>query len=216
MIINSSASAEEKEQIFKLRYRVYIEELEKNHIDNDHVRKIMSDEYDEAGRYFFAKNEEQVCGALRVILFNEVYLTRLCNVYKLPSGFVNEIDLKSIGFVDRFVIDKAFRNGLLGLRIMKKLYVDTLNSGISFGFINAEKALVPTYYQIGYRVYDHFYTTTNEKRYLMVCFMRDFDYMNRINSPLTKCFPEVVLSDDESSVEIASAHFRFLQESEIN
>ena len=164
MIISSSASAEEKEQIFKLRYRVYIEELEKNHIDNDHVRKIMSDEYDETGRYFFAKNEEQVCGALRVILFNEVYLTRLCNVYKLPSGFVNEIDLKSIGFVDRFVIDKAFRNGLLGLRIMKKLYVDTLNSGISFGFINAEKALVPTYYQIGYRVYDHFYTTTNEKR----------------------------------------------------
>lgn len=216
MTILSSANPEEKDQIFKLRYRVYIEELGKHHIDNDHLRKIVSDEYDEAGRYIYAKNEARVCGALRVILFNEVYLRRLCNMYKLPAGFINEVDLKSIGFVDRFVIDKEFRNSMLGLKIMKRLYTDTINSGISFGFINAERSLVRTYYQIGYRVYDYFYTITNEKRYLMVCFMRDFDYMLNIKSPLTRCFNDIVLSDESGSVKIASKYFRFLNESEID
>jgi hypothetical protein len=216
MTIYCLANLEEKEQIFKLRYRVYIEELGKNHIHNDNLNKIITDEYDEDSKYFFAKNQEQVCGALRTIIFKEHYLKKLCEVYKLPVDFVSEIDLKSIGFVDRFVIDKEFRNGILGLKIMKELYTYTINHGICYGFINAEKVLVHTYYQIGYRVYDYFYTSTKEKRYLMVCFMRDFDYQISINSPLTKCFNDIDLSDKMNSVAIGSKYFNLLKESEVS
>ena len=153
MNIYSLPNPEEKEEIFKLRYRVYIEELGKNHIQSNDLNRTISDEFDEGCKYFFAKNNQRVCGALRVIIFNEELLKKLSTLYKLPVTFLKEVDINSIGFVDRFVIDKEYRNGILGLKLMMQLYTYTLNLGICYGFINAEKSLVHTYYQIGYWIF---------------------------------------------------------------
>ena len=216
MIINTCANAQEKEQIFKLRYKVYIEELGKNHIHCDNLNKIITDEYDEGSKYFFAKNDDQVCGALRVILFNETYLKKLCETYNLSSVFINEANIKSFAFVDRFVMEKEFRKGIVGFKIMKELYIYSMNNGICYSFITAEKALLHNYYQFGYRVYGHFYTSTNEKRYLMVFFQKDFDYLVSINSPFTRCFNDISLSDEKDSVKIGLKHFKLLKESEVD
>ena len=216
MTISYQANTEEREQIFKLRYKVYIEELGKNHIDNDNLNKIIVDEYDEGGEYFFAKNEGLVYGSLRVILFKEDFLKKLCESYKLPTGFVNEIDIKSLAFVDRFVIEKEFRKGILGFKIMRELYIYSMNHGICQSFITSEKALLHNYYQFGYRVYDHFYTSSNEKRYLMVFFQRDFNYLLSINSPFTRCFNDISLSDEYNSIKVASKYFKTLDESEVD
>ena len=64
--IQTAASADKKKALFNFRYRIYIEEMNKYHLDADHLQKQMTDESDSFAVQFFVENDNGIIGTARL------------------------------------------------------------------------------------------------------------------------------------------------------
>ena len=215
MSVFFASTEEEREEIYSLRYKVYIEEFGKKHILHDAVKKVIKDEFDDDCFLLATKNENKVTGSMRTIVLNNLFLLNLTKAYSIPNEFLSEIEPSSISVSDRFIVEKEFRNSRIGIELMTNFYQFGLKKcSVAYCFMNAEKSYVESYSRFGFRVYDSFFTSNSEKRYRMLLLLKDFDYLKEIRSPFTKYFDEND-SDNGYSASIAKKYFHFLGEDEV-
>src|SRR5207245_2348927 len=71
MEIKLVQSAEEREQVYRLRYNVYVEEMGLNPTEADHRRRIITDPLDSSGRILAAFSNGAVVGTVRLNIAND-------------------------------------------------------------------------------------------------------------------------------------------------
>ena len=147
-------SQEEREEIFALRYEIYVEEMGKSPPEADHCHRLIRDSLDPAARLYGLRNPEgKLVGTLRLNLLGDLDdpESQLGVMAKALLPVLDHVSWKSISYTSRLMLQAAFRGGTaLGL-LFNRCYGDAIQAGSRLDACHANPGLVELYEQLGYR-----------------------------------------------------------------
>ncbi|NES64204.1 MAG: GNAT family N-acetyltransferase [Okeania sp. SIO2D1] len=173
--ITLAQTLEEREEIFKLRYQIYVEELgwfeNCPNYEPNHQQKKVEDPLDLSANLFMALDRNELVGTIRCNYTKNLDLENLdidyyTKLYQMEK--VGDAHPLHTSITGRFMVQSNFRRNGIGLRIMEALYKQQLLDGIKFDFIDAEAYLVPFFEKLGYQTIDKIDYQMYESSVLMV------------------------------------------------
>jgi hypothetical protein len=190
-LILKAESEIEKSEIYKFRYSVYVEELNKYHIPANHEEKLMYTKSDRYAVLYYAKANDKIIATVRShrgvdgpFQLDEVNYFKI-DIFKIHFSF-NELAI-----VNKLIVDKHYRNTRLTHLMILETYLGGLEVGTKLCFITCEERLLPMYLRYGFRIYDEPILIENEiKRFKLILCLCDREYLLKVKSPFVKYLPQ--------------------------
>lgn len=184
IVVGIAETVEDREEIYKLRYQIYHQEMGKQ-IKADQERQMIYDEYDENGYLFYAKINSQVVGTIRLHIGTAADFPSSIHDYFLLSQFQTYSPGRPIlSYSSRLMVAPRYRSSQVLNVLLAELYRFGLEREIPFNFCYCAPQLVGLYEQIGYRRYtknvSHPDTGFNVP---IVLIADDVNYMRKVRSP---------------------------------
>ncbi|MDJ0553444.1 MAG: hypothetical protein QNJ68_03205 [Microcoleaceae cyanobacterium MO_207.B10] len=186
--IRLAQTPEEREEVFKLRYQVYVEELgfweSFTNYEPNHKQKKVEDSLDLSANLFVAFNNDELVGSVRCNYTKNLDsdLDYYSKLYKI-SETVGDAHPLYTSISGRFIVKGYLRGNLIGLRIVQACYKQVLLDGIKFDFIDALPCLVPFFEKLGYQTIGKINYSTYEIRILMVLDILNIEHLEKVKSP---------------------------------
>jgi SAM-dependent methyltransferase len=180
----------DREQVYRFRYRILVEELRQNPSAADHKRKMVKDGLDDNARLLVAVDEQNgaIVGTLRSWLGSD---------QPLPPGVVARLGLEPmvealgaghISHTGALVVDPAFGGETIASTLATQLYSVALAKRIQVDVLDCDPTLVATCRQLGYRPL--FEPTPREDgrrtRQPLALVLRQGAYLDRVKSPFAR------------------------------
>lgn len=150
--IRLAQSDADKEAIYRLRYRVYIEEMGggARHTEADTTGRQLYDEQDEHAYHFMGFQDGELVACARICLRRERPLEceDLLSLARFAPAYPSHISMTS-----RLVIDPRLRGTHLLRSLACSMYEYGRTQGMLFDFIDCHPRLLPLYSRLGYRIY---------------------------------------------------------------
>ncbi len=178
---------QEKEKIYRLRYQVYVTELNKANPTNvDHIKKWIKDPEDDSpdSAILYTKSGEEISGSMRVDTFRfgdaSEQLKERFSLKLFP--FTPELFLCEVG---RLIISRKYRGLLILPALVKTSYDYAYQSKVKYSFQYCSPGLVNHYRKLGFRPYaGNLIFTSDGVRIPMMFICSDYEYLIKENSPL--------------------------------
>jgi GNAT superfamily N-acetyltransferase len=178
--IKLAQTEEERQEVYRFRYQIYIEEMGRN-VHANHDRKILTDWMDENAHLFYVPYEGQVIGTARVNFKRDG-----------PIELEEEYDLQRfnryndfIATTSKFMIDPKHRKWKLTPLFLKFIYEFDRQNGIRIDFINTNPPLDDFYAHIGYRRYKSSFEHSEYGIVVpMIMLGEDVEHLKSVRSPL--------------------------------
>lgn len=184
--IGLATSPDEREAVYRFRYRIYVEEMGRYGSIADHQGKRLIEDDDAASHLITAFKGDQLVGTARLMCGSDAPFTaRQIKQYDLED-FQNCLPDDQMIIGERFMIDPALRGSDLLYRIFC-FYMNFANERrIQLAFGDCEPHLLNVYQSLGYRAYTRNNVNSPETGYLipLVFVTEDTAYLQRIASPL--------------------------------
>ncbi len=186
--VKIASTAEEREAIFRFRYRVYVDEMHKQVEDADHRRQWLRDCADEGAVLFYIASGREVIATVRRNLADS--RSQWLAKWQTAFGFDRFACFGPTAFSvsSRFMIAHHWRNSALGSRLTIAAYCHGREQGTRFDFVLSCPHLVDLYEHLGYRRYTRNYYDENYGGLLvpMVCVGEDTAYLRSVGSPFAR------------------------------
>ena len=190
-IIQTATSSQEREAIYRFRYRVYIEEMKKWHVQADHENKLLYDDADAYTVLYYAFMNNEIAATVRSQRGTEGLFIKDGKEFFGIDEFEAHFDYRKIAIVDRLIVDQPYRRGLLAHQMMLKTYIEGLQVGTRLCFIACDDQLLPMYIRYGFRIYcDPAILPTGDRRHRLLLFLCDRDHLQKVRSPFLSYLPE--------------------------
>ncbi|NEP82737.1 MAG: GNAT family N-acetyltransferase [Okeania sp. SIO3C4] len=185
--IRLARTPEEREEIFKLRYQIYVEELgwfeNCANYEPNHQQKKLEDPLDLSANLFMALDRHQLVGTIRCNYTKDLDLENLdldyyIKLYQMEK--VGDINPLYTSITGRFMVQSDFRGKGIGLRIMQALYKQQLLDGIKFDFVDAEAYLIPFFEKLGYKAIGKIDYSIYESSVLMVLNILNIKHQEKV------------------------------------
>lgn len=179
--IRKVVSRSEIEAVFRLRYEVYLEELQRTQLHADHESRRLEEPLDATGAITAAFDNGKVVGTLRSNYCRDSDLTTYRELYQMAQV---EVSPEATSVTTKLLIAPAYRNTVLALRLAAATYQDGLRDGIEDNFIDVYPARIPFFERLGFRVHlaeafhPEFGCVT-----VMHLRLRDEGHLRRVGSP---------------------------------
>lgn len=145
MIFKLAETQQEKEEIYRLRYRVYC--LEKDWLSKaDYPDEKEIDEFDDCSAHFIAKDSlGNITGTVRLILHSQqgFQITRYFEI-DLPNGGLNCSEFS------RLAINNGKRNNKIELGLYRETFQYCQNKGITHSYAVVERKLFSSLRRLGF------------------------------------------------------------------
>lgn len=170
----------DREAIFRLRYKVYIEEMRRD-CHADHDRGLITDVLDNTAILLYAKNGAQVVGTVRTNLrkHGNVELETEYALRDFAPYYPDHVSCSG-----KLIVATEFRCSRAAFLLSSQLFEIGRKEGVCFDFINVNPPLDEMYARFGYRRYrsdfphpDYGCVTP------MVLVLTDIAHMENIGSP---------------------------------
>lgn len=191
-------TAEEREQVYRLRYAIYVEEMNIFGDVADHERRLLLGENDQDARLLYAKRGDELVASLRLNLGKDApFSDELEETYNLQRFRAKVADDKML-VLTRFMLKKEYRGSQLAYRMIEQVAVLCLQEQLDVAVCDCQPHLIRYYQRLGFRSYDcEVYNDPEFGIMIPLAFgVRDLDYLARIRSPLRKALDQPV-SDPE-------------------
>ncbi len=186
--IAPARSDAEREAIYRFRYRVYVEEMNRYRSIADHAGKRLVEPDDSRSHLFLASDGQDVVGTMRLTWGGDApFSERHIGQYDLEP-FLAEVPQDQMIVGERFMVDKAYRGTDLIFRLFRA-YLRFVNARrIQLIFGDSEPHLLNLYQGLGFRTYSDKNVNSAETGYLIPLIMvaEDLDYMHAVKSPLAR------------------------------
>ncbi len=181
-------SDEERREVFRLRYDVYVEEMGRYQDAADHAERLFREPEDEQSVLFYAREEEsgRVVGTSRLTWGgHEPFPERMVSQYGLEP-FLAELPAEALAVGERGMVVPRLRGSDLMMKMMGQSRDWVAERRIQIIFGNCEPHLLNLYLELGHRTYSHDNFNSREAGYLIpILFVpEDVYYLRAIGSPL--------------------------------
>ncbi|WP_164928684.1 cyclic nucleotide-binding domain-containing protein [Gloeobacter violaceus] len=186
--VKIATTAAEREAIFRFRYHVYVEEMNKRLPHADHRRQWLRDQHDESAVLFYIGEQGEVAATLRRNIVDTDNCPPAWREAFALDRFA-KIARDSLSVSSRFVIAHRFRNSSMAVRLAVAAYRHGREEGLRFDFLLSRFHLIEMYEHLGYRRYLNNYRDVNEAVGLMapmVCVGEDVEYLRSVGSPFAR------------------------------
>ena len=186
--VEKAKTQKEREGIYRLRYKVYIEELNKGFLPNvDHEKKFIKDPEDENPHMglFYTGEPGNPTGTIRVDIYPPG---------KVPDDVAKRFSLnlfpwlstEPIAEICRLVINPEHRGGFILLALGRKVFeFCVLDTDTVHGFLYCAPGLVKAYAKLGFRPYaGDLIFNSDGVRVPMILIASDDKFMKQARSPL--------------------------------
>jgi len=177
----------EKQAIYRHRYEIYVEEMDRYHGISDHENRVMVEDVDELSRFLYAELDGVVVGSMRWTWGGDSsFAKRHIDQYMLQP-FLDCLPPGQLIVGERFMVSPDYR----GTDLLSRMFVRYMNfcneNRIQLVFGDCEPHLLNMYQGLGFRTYSDRNINSTETGYLipLVLVPEDIAYMQRIKSPIT-------------------------------
>ncbi|MFH1531275.1 MAG: GNAT family N-acetyltransferase [Pseudomonadota bacterium] len=189
---------EEREQLFRFRYRIYAEELKKRLPGMDHEQRTYHDAQDDYALLLAAVDQDtgRVVGTARTMRTGDGPLPEYIATDLNMDPMLQALGPNAVSYTSALMVDPAYRGKTVASLLALALYRKALRGGLRVDVCVSEIGLVRLYHQLGYRPYWHPFRphAASGLRVPMVIAVRDKGYLERVDSPFKGlCRP----SDDD-------------------
>jgi GNAT superfamily N-acetyltransferase len=137
--------------VYRLRYEVYVEELQRVQRYADHEARLVVEPLDRTGRIFGAFEGDRAVGTVRVNFARDSELGEYESLYGMASLGAKHPRVTSI--TTKLLVTKDYRSSSLAYRLAAAAYADGLPEGIEHDFVDVYPPRVPFFEKLGYRVH---------------------------------------------------------------
>jgi hypothetical protein len=183
----------EREEVFRFRYDIYVDEL-KRYVDiADHENRRLVEPDDEFAHLYLIRHHGRVIGTARLSwgadagALNE----RIVEQYDLKP-FLDAVPHRHLAVGERLMFAPEYRGGPLLFKFISEFLATFGKQGIQLFFGDCEPHLLNSYQGLGYRPYTRRHVNKPETGYLIpiVFVTGDLDYLRSIGSPLAGALRE--------------------------
>lgn len=181
--VRKATTHHEREAIYRLRYQVYIEEMNgaHRHREADAHAQQLRDTWDDRADHFYALQHGTVVACARIIMRRDGPLE--CEEHFNLERFGPSYP-ERIGMTSRLALHPEHRGSHLLKQLTCAMYQFVREEGIQFNFIDCHTRLLPLYSRLGFRAYRPGF---NHAQYTyvvpMVLVVDDLEYLERVKSP---------------------------------
>jgi hypothetical protein len=173
----------EKEEIFRLRYNVYIEEMGggRRHTEADGSKRQLRDDLDAHAVHFYAKQNDEVVGCVRTNLRRDGPLEceEFFQMQHLTGAYPDHVSMTS-----RLALHPKVRGSHLLMQLACAVIQHHYENEIHYDFLDCHVRLLPLYSRLGYRLYRPGFRHPKYTYVIpMVLVGGDLDHLERIKSP---------------------------------
>ncbi|WP_447977152.1 cyclic nucleotide-binding domain-containing protein [Candidatus Nitrospira bockiana] len=181
--VRLATSDDEREAIYRLRYDVYIEEMNgaDRHLEADPKRRLLRDPWDERAHHFYVEQRGEIVACARLIMRADGPLEceEHFDLERFAPAFPDRVSMTS-----RLVLHPGRRGSHLLKQLTCAMYEFVCERGQQFNFIDCHTRLLPLYSRLGFRPYRPGF---NHVQYTyvvpMVLVIDDLEYLEQVRSP---------------------------------
>jgi predicted GNAT family N-acyltransferase len=208
--VRIARTREELDRIYRLRYDVYITEMQEP-LRANHSERLLFDEWDHQAVHFYIEREGLVAGVARLHVGNiPEYL-----VEPLGLDLFRERNPNRLAYVSRLIMAKWARRSTTTASLMCAVYKYARTHQVDLGFLHCYPRLVPLYTRLGFQRYLHTFEAPQGTQTPLVLAMGDAEHLREVGSilaPVAAAFPR----DPEPAAwlnrRIANGHFPLFHE----
>jgi predicted GNAT family N-acyltransferase len=176
---------EERQQIYQFRYRVYVEEMNKNPRGVNHAERILKDELDDTATLLYLIIDGEIAATLRRNVLSDSPLPETIHSALEIDRFTSAFPKSALSFSSRFMVAPKYRNSSVAGAIVVEAYKLAREQGILFDFSHASPWLVPFYENLGFRRYgDNFLDVDAGLQIPLVLLLDDIAHLQAVHSPM--------------------------------
>lgn len=184
-------SPDELEKVYRFRYKIYVEEMERPQADADHERKRIKDKLDKGAYNIAAFKGGEIVGVVRVNFSRSSDISYYADFYRMDTAGSDHPAATSI--VTRLMIEPSLRSGTLATRLACHCYELALRKNCRWGYIDCNDHLVAFFSSLGFKTY---LGKIEHQEYGLVTPMRldclNIEYLRSIRSPFRASFEKTV------------------------
>jgi GNAT superfamily N-acetyltransferase len=177
----------EREQVYRFRYRIYVEDMHLSPPDADHARGILRDALDDVAVAYALYDDGEVVGSLRGVYLADVPdPTPLIEKFRLQPA-LEAFGPEAIGATSRFMVHPKLRGGRAIFELMAACFEDAQARGVRLNYGDCSPHLLTFYEHLGYRRYTRAYNDTAYGfKVPILMLVGDRDRFNLVRSPLAR------------------------------
>ncbi len=171
----------EMQQVFRLRYEAYVEELGAAMEHANHQARALCDEWDRTADILGAWHDDELVGCVRINYSDNANLAEY-------EPFIHPLAKKTgtIAVTSKLVVAKACRGTLVSARLCQAAFAQLLARRIQLNYLSCRSYLVEMYGRLGFRICGASFSHPEAGRLVpMVLLVQDYEYLEQIKSPLT-------------------------------
>ncbi len=149
--VTLATSAEERAQLHRFRYSVYVEEMGRRPTHANPVDRTLTDPLDAAACNFIALDGGRVIGALRANLGRDSDFGPYSSLYQMERAgrwYPDHVSMTS-----RFMIAPDYRGTSVGMRLILACFELGVERDVYFDFMDTNRHLEALYTRFGYVPY---------------------------------------------------------------
>lgn len=179
---------EEKKEVYRFRYQIYVEEMAKHFEEVDYKNKLIYDEIDEWAVLLYAKVGSEIIATYRINIgaiadFPQKVIEFLA-LNTFNNGAIEHGNYK-FAFATKVMVTPAYRSSPALYRLMAKCYEICCYEQVHFLFGICNFHLIPLYEQLGCRrYYKNFFYPGHGLATPIVMLIDDLQHFRKVRSPL--------------------------------
>lgn len=183
VVIRRATTDHEREAIYRLRYQVYIEEMNgaHRHHEADIGKQQLRDVWDDRAHHFYGERRGRIVACARVLMRRDGPLE--CEEHFELERFA-PLYPRHVGMISRLALHPEHRGSHLLKQLTCAMYEFVRKEGVLFNFIDCHTRLLPLYSRLGFRAYRPGF---NHAQYTyvvpMVLVADDLEYLEQVKSP---------------------------------
>ncbi|MEM7183986.1 MAG: GNAT family N-acetyltransferase [Spirochaetota bacterium] len=182
--IRQALSEEDKDRVFRFRYKAYVEDLGRKQHYADHKKKTVKEPFDANAILFMAEDNGEVVGTIRTNIKSQgpIEFEELYELENFEPYYPDKVSITT-----KFMVSKDYRKSYVAAMLSTTVYVLLREMAIEFDFITCEPHLVRLYQQMGYRFYKGSIQRQNYRDSIpLVLLTSDTNYFQMIKSPFLR------------------------------
>lgn len=197
--IKEALTSADWEEVYRFRYGIYVEEMDRPQKYADHKRKLIQEPLDRSGHVLAAYTEDgNMVGTVRFNVGVDKHFGLYVDLYHLKE--FGQFFPSRISITTKLMVAAEYRKTRLAISLATECYVRGLKLGTCFDCIDCNEPLVSFFKRLGYR---QIFSAIRHPEYgevtPLVLVMHDSEYLQSVHSPFAKY--SAIYKDNLGSVE---------------